>query len=151
MAGSRMIELAEKLLERAQEGNVAWSKALGKDSYMVRFPDMAVAIARLSWLPGPPSPPPGLPSLPDLRRVTTYGFRLELFDESGAMIGSLAATAGDPEHRLLSDIYHIAEAREGNIEAKIDKALEHLEHIVEEEPESEIEGFIAESEELRSQ
>jgi hypothetical protein len=121
-----MIELAEQLLKRAREGSFAWEKAAGKDSYMVHFPDMAVAIARLSWLPGPPPAPPGLPSPPDLRRISAYGFRLELFDESGAMIGSLAATAGDPEHKVLRDIYELAEGTYTDIDGSIDKALEYL-------------------------
>lgn len=169
MAGSRMIELAEQLSKRARDGKVTFEKAPGEDSYRVRFPDMAVVIARLSWLPAPPPPPPGFPPLPDLRRVSTYGFRLELFDdESGAMIGSLAATTGDPEHKVLRDIYQIAEGAESDVEAKIDKALKYLsaeeaesdimammvkalEVLSADEAESEIEQFIAEPEELQSQ
>ena len=42
------------------------------------------------------------------------------------MIGSLAATAGDPEHKVLRDIYELAEGVESDIDARIDKALEYL-------------------------
>lgn len=49
------------------------------------------------------------------------------------MIGSLAATGGDPEHKLLREIYELAEGfyevPEGKVhqtEAGIDKALKYL-------------------------
>jgi hypothetical protein len=124
-----MFEVAEQLLKRAKEGKLIWDKGLRGDAFMVRLPDSTLVISRLSWLPGPPPKPPGLPKLPelpDLRKVSTYGFRLELFDENGAMVGSLASTLGDPEHKVLRDIYEIAESSQPDIEENINKALDYL-------------------------
>lgn len=133
MTALRMAQLADHLLLKAKDGNLLWVKADGKDAFMVSFPEVLIAISRLSWLPAPPPAPPGLPRLPDLRKASTFGYRLELFDESGTMIGSLAATAGDPEHKLLREIYELAEGfhevpegEELQTEAGINKALEYL-------------------------
>ena len=126
MAKMRMIEVAEQLLGRVKAGTVAWKKDFGNQRYLLGFPDMALAISRLSWLPGPPPPPPGLPALPDLRSLGTYGYKLELLDENGWLIESLAATVGDPEHRVLKEIYDVAAVGEQNIDASIDKALDYL-------------------------
>jgi hypothetical protein len=127
-----MTELAERLLQKAKSGNLPWQKAQGKDAYLVSFPEVTITISRLSWLPSPPPAPPGLPPLPDLRKISTFGYRLELF-ESGAMIGSFAATGGDPEHKLLRQIFELAEGlhegpegEEHQTEVGIDKALEYL-------------------------
>lgn len=126
MAKMRMIEVAEQLLDRAKAGTVAWQREFGNQRYLLGFPDMAIAISRLSWLPGPPLPPPGLPTLPDLRSLGTYGYKLELLDENGGLIESLAATVGDPEHRVLKEIYDVAEVGERSIDESIDKALSYL-------------------------
>ena len=133
MATSRIVEVADQLLQRAKAGKVPWQKADGKDTYLVSFPEISLGISRLSWLPGPPPAPPGLPSLPDLRSISAYGYRLELFDESGAMIGSMAATGGDPQHKVLREIFELAEGtcevpegKESDLEVGINKALEHL-------------------------
>ncbi len=146
MAGLRMIEVAEQLLEKARREKVAWVKATYNDAYYVVLPDgMSLAITRLSWLSGPPPKPPGLPELPDLRKATTYGYRLDLFEdqgpmiaataadpvitigyEQGPMIGSLAATAADPEYTTLRGIYELAEGEGNNVQDKIRKALDYL-------------------------
>jgi len=126
MAKMRMIEVAEQLLKRAKAGTVGWKKDFGDQRYLLVFPDMAFAISRLSWLPRPPLPPPGFPTPPVLRGLGTYGYKLELLDQNGGLIESLAATVGDPEHRMLKDIYEVAEIGEQNIDASIDKALEYL-------------------------
>ena len=75
----------------------------------------------------------GLPSLPDLRSISAYGYRLELFDEGGTMIGSMSATGGDPQHKVLREIYELAEGtydvpegKEGDLEVGINKALDYL-------------------------
>ena len=127
MPGLHMIEVAEQLLEKVRREKVTWVKATDNDAYYVRLPDgMSLAISRLSWLPGPPPKPPGLPMLPDLRKVSTYGYRLELFEEQGPMIGSLAATTGDPEYTTLRRIYELAEGEKDNAEDKIKTALNYL-------------------------
>jgi len=127
MAGLHMIEVAEQLFEKARRGEVDWVGPSDNDAYYVRLPDgMSLAISRLSWLPGPPPTPPGIRQLPDLRRVSTYGYRLELFEETGPMIGSLAATTGDPEYTTLRGIYELAEGNEDGTRDKIDKALGYL-------------------------
>ena len=68
----------------------------------------------------------GIPEFPDLSRVSTYGFRLELFEETGPMIGSLAATTGDPEYTTLRGIYELAAGEGEDAQDKIGKALDYL-------------------------
>jgi hypothetical protein len=129
MANSRMFEVAEQLLIRAKEGKLVWHGSPGVAAFLVRLDDLTLLIARLSWMPGPPPAPPGLtklPKLPDLRKVSTYGFRLELLDGTGAVVGKLFSTPGDPEHKVLREIYEIAESGQPDIEGNIDKALEYL-------------------------
>ena len=127
MAGTHMIAVAEQFLEKARHGNLAWVGPTNNDAYFVGLPDgMSLTISPMSWLPGPPLTPPGLPELPDLRRVSTYGYRLELFDEIGPMIGSLAATVGDPEYTTLRGIYELAQDDGDDSRAKIEKALNYL-------------------------
>ena len=87
---------------------------------------MSLSISRLSWLPGPPPKSPRFPEFPDLRKVSTYGYRLDLFEEQGPMIGSLAATTADPEYTTLRGIYELAEGEENNAQDKIRKALDYL-------------------------
>ncbi|MCH7735713.1 MAG: hypothetical protein IH961_10935 [Chloroflexi bacterium] len=127
MAGTHMIEVAEQLLEKARRGDLAWAGPTNKDAYYLRLPDgMSLAISPMSWLPGPPVTPPGLPELPDLRRVSIYGYRLELFEEKGPMIGSLAATVGDPEYSTLLAVYELAQDDGDDSQVKIEKALNYL-------------------------
>lgn len=127
MAGLHMKDVAEQLLEKARLAKFDWVKATNNDVYYVLLPDgMSLAISRLSWLPGPPPIPDGLPELPDLRRVSTYGYKLELFDEKGPMISSLAATTGDPEYTTLRAIYELAEGEGDDAQDKIGKALDYL-------------------------
>lgn len=129
MSGLRMRDVAEQLLEKVRRAKLPWIKATNNAAYYVPLPDgMSLNISRLSWLPGPP---PGIPELPDLRRVSTYGYRLELFDEKGPMVGSLAATAGDNEYTVLREIYEIAEGEVDNTQDKIEQALNYIKGIEE--------------------
>ncbi len=127
MAGSHMIEVAEQLLEKLQREKVDWAPATNNDVYYTKLTDgMSLSITRLSWLPGPPSKTPILAELPDLRKVSTYGYRLDLYEERGPMIGSLAATTADPEYSTLRGIYELAEGEEDDAQDKIKKALDYL-------------------------
>jgi len=127
MAGLHMKEVAEQLFETARRAELAWVGPSEHDAYYVLLPDgMSLGISRMSWLPGPPPTPQGLPDLPDLRRVSTYGYRLELFEEKGPMIGSLAATTGDPEYTILRGIYELAQGEGDDAQVKIEKALNYL-------------------------
>jgi len=127
MAGSHMKEVAEQLLEKARRAKLIWVGPTDQDAYYVSLPDgMSLCISRLSWLPGPPRTLPGLPELPDLRRVSTYGYKLELFDEKGPMIGSLAGTTGDVEYTTLREIYELAENERDDTQGKLSKALDYL-------------------------
>ena len=80
MTRLKMIDLAEQLLKQAEAKKIAWAKAIGRDVYLLRLPDMSLTITRVSLLPGPPPPLPGLPALPDLRGIATLGYKLELFE-----------------------------------------------------------------------
>lgn len=132
MSALRMKDVAEQLLEKVRRAKLPWVKATNNDIYYVPLPDgMSLSISRLSWLPGPP---PGIPELPDLRKVSTYGYRLELFDENGPMIGSLAASAGDHDYTVLREIYEIADGEGDNTQDKLEQALNYLKGI--EEPSS---------------
>ena len=112
MQQPKMIELARQLLETSRAGKVMWGEGLHSDSYRADLPNVSLVITRTRFDP--------------------EAYRLDLFDDKGRKIESLAADPLDhpfpdhPEEEVMRLIHDIARRHVLDIDQNIDKALEYL-------------------------
>ncbi len=111
MQQSKMIELANQLLETAQAGKVMWGEGLNSDSYRADLPNVSIVITRTQ-----PDP---------------EAYRLDLIDGKGRKIESLATDTlsyidSIPQRQALRQIHDIARRHVLDIDQNIEKALEYL-------------------------
>jgi hypothetical protein len=116
MAESNMTEVAQELLRQSKEHKVNWEESGKKDSYRVFVPDVSLSISRL-----PRFDPFAHTPVPE---EEDFNYLLDLYSDSGRIIGRLAPAQEDPMHQVLADLFGVAE--ECVQQRGIDKALEYL-------------------------
>ena len=103
MDESKMMELAQQLLDSARTGKLAWEEGTSRYSYIVNFQDIALVIVE--------------------RSVGVH--HLELINGDGDGIESLRPKNIATEE-ILQEIYDIARRQALDIDGNINKALEYL-------------------------
>jgi hypothetical protein len=104
MVESRMLELAEELLNRSKSGKVKWEEGPFRNSYTVKFPDIETIISR---------------------EVDFYV--LNLVNDRRTITASLTPPTRDASvNEVLREIYDLARSKVLNTPNSIDKALEYL-------------------------
>jgi len=105
MDTTRMMKLAEELLQRAKSGKIAWEVGLMQNSYGVSLPDMSINISREGPL-----------------------YTLSLLGEDERTIDRLySSKAYDPAFRILQAIYDLARGRTApRQDETVDKAVGYL-------------------------
>ena len=105
MDNTRMMNLAEELLERAQSGKITWEAGAMRNAYGVTLPDMTITISREGPL-----------------------YTLSLLGEDQRTIDRLySSKTYDPAFRLLQEIYDLARGRTApRRDENVEKAVGYL-------------------------
>ena len=105
MDNTRMMHLAEELLQRARNGKIAWEVGIMRNSYGVSLPDMSIDISREGPL-----------------------YTLSLLGEDKRTIDRLYSSKPyDPAFRILQTIYDLARGRTApHSNDTVDKAVGYL-------------------------
>ena len=105
MDKTRMMNLAEELLERAKNGKIAWEVGLMRNAFGFSLPNMSIMISREGPL-----------------------YTLSLLGEDQRIVDRLySSKAYDPAFRLLQEIYDLARGRTApRRDDTVDKAVGYL-------------------------
>ena len=105
MDKTRMMHLADELLQRAKSGKIAWEVGLMRNMFGVTLPDMSIMISREGSL-----------------------YTLSLLGEDKRIIDRLySSKAYDPAFRILQEIYDLARGRTApRQDDTVDKAVGYL-------------------------
>lgn len=121
MPESRMNEVAQELWQQTKAGKVDWERTRSEDAYRVVFPDVMLRISRqaltgprvVSW---------------EISATESFDYQLDVHDDAGRVIGSLAPAHEDSMHELLAELFQLAERHVRFVQqaSGIDKALDYL-------------------------
>ena len=105
MDKTRMMHLADELLQRAKSGKIAWEVGLMRNAFGVTLPDMSIMISREGAL-----------------------YTLSLLGEDKRVIDRLySSKAYDPAFRVLLEIYDLARGRTApRQDDNVDQAVGYL-------------------------
>jgi hypothetical protein len=104
MERSQMEEIADQLLKNAREGKVEWVNSPHRDAYQVKVPDGSLVIMRLD----------------------SQAYRLDLNDDQGNSLESLASYDPRPQNLILREIHDRARRHVLDLDQVFDKTLEFL-------------------------
>ena len=105
----KMLKVAEKLLERSENGAVDWQKTVDEKEFFVSFPDYSLVIEEVR------------------RPLFGNTYRLSLTNERGTKIESLKLDAGDNGYNTLEQLFHLARGRALDVDERLNKVLKDLE------------------------
>ena len=125
MTRANMHELSEELLLQTQEGKVTWEEMEGsQDTYKVTFTDIALVISK--WAPLSQSSWQPLRDFSNSLNLDIATYSLELCNDSGEVEERLVAIPGQATHRVLREVFDLAQRQASPAGRNIEKALEYL-------------------------
>ncbi len=106
MADTKLLEIAEKLLERTRNGEVNWRETVDSNEFIVSFPKQTLAIEKMI-------------------RGT---YQISLVNERGNTIESLRSPSSIDFQggKILQDLFELARRRALQIDIRLDEALNAL-------------------------
>lgn len=125
MAKSRLVQVAEQLLQQSRAGKVTWQTVENRESaYRVSFPDATLVVSRRSPLRDSPWAP--VRDLSHSFGVDVASYRLELLDQANQVVESLLAVPGQSTYRILRETFARAQSQVSHAEENVDKVMQYL-------------------------
>jgi hypothetical protein len=125
MVKSKMVQIAEQLLQQSRAGKLAWEPAEGRgNAFKVSFPDTTLVVSRCSPLRD--SPWATVRDLSHSLGIDVASYRLELLDADNHVLETLLALPGQTAHRTLRQLFARAHTQATHSEERINKVMEYL-------------------------
>lgn len=103
MNDEKIIAIAERLLEKSEKGEVAWSDTADSDTFAVDFPDSSISIITA-------------------RRY----YAIIVHNERGTIVESMRANEGDENYSTLANLFESARSMVLKSDEVLDKILKRL-------------------------
>ena len=114
MNDEKLLEIAEKLLERTRAGRIVWSETVDSNTYTAAFPDYSVTIAYIQ------------PTMVNAGTTSFDGYIFSVFNENGTEVESTRYGGGKGAETILGALYESARSRALNSDEILDDLLTRL-------------------------